>query len=1257
MKLLDKVASEAIKELSEKDFCFALPELADEIRRMHARYGITEEEAKLAIERAQLIDLGKIRRRDGSYSRDVYLTTEKNILLETDSVGKVLAGKGMLAWCMSQQKIESSIEKYSDQQIQKGDFPPSDKQKKAIRLLLANPDTVVALQGIAGTGKTTTAKAVKAIAEQNKIQIYGASFTGKAANGLNNESGIPSTTLHSLLNRIESNKFSQEINGVSRNEKAKQAFFDLALEALPKKWQHDIKASKHKQEEPKREGMDRLKRTAKELFIDAYYAGDKKKMYEAYKGLKEEDRALLKKQKALEEQDANRKYDEDFRNGKIDLNRDHDFSDVQKLTKPTVLLVDEAGLTNDHLMHELLRASEALGPNLKIALQGDYKQLQSIGRGEAFKMLLDHGIETVRIEDMEDIHRQSNAAFQGAVYQASDGNPALAWDYLKAKGWTHEIKKDGRRFEEIRDRVCATRLSDYVKRGKDGEGKLSLLILASTNAERKEYNAMIRAEYVRRGELKEGMAFRCNVSQDEDGKPVYENRNFAGQDRIIFLKNDLHGIGVLNGEMGTIQKIEGDTATVMTDGGKTITFNLKEYDSIDHSYCVTTYKSQGMTVGQVYIDASKASGGLQEFYVDISRAKESAEIWSRNLARTERDTAKFVSKRTVETFSAAYETVQEKGIDHLKRWERAEAKDLERDTGEIADVRRRISELDSEKRQELKAVMALRKDMIEKIRHEVAGNFGKETLERYGKISVSYYERGGNFEIRAKLEEPKSVRIREAEIKEVMGAAEFDRMQEAWKKGKEFRPDDPGKIAAVNKILGKEACKDLSELKAYYEEKRQIQKEIADISEAARRHAESKALPAAPTANLSDMEKRKDLLRGVDELRHAPRPKGRADIKEHTENRTIKLTGEEKLAEVRTWNALPEVDREYVMNRMTSIAFDERELKKASEAIGRERLSEIKDAWSKGESPALSEAERRATASIRAAARERAEPLYFYKDDTTGRIVAIERSSFSADTRQAIEKNGVLELHAAEGQEALAEKRREEKEKSLDKKEHKEKAAERKELGTEQEEKKTAVRTLLNRDSSRTGRIESLLEQSIENAKASRLPANLEEQDRQAVQELSDSVRAEAMEKMQAQHKDFAPGKSWENRFGEIRVIDREDGQGNIRLEAEIKDPAWLQARERRTMEAIGKERWREIKNALEENEVPELAGKERNALRDIEKMKPYYREKRKIREELKAFGKTVRREVIRQRGEKEKDFVPAVRREEKETIQQIMRR
>lgn len=79
----------------------------------------------------------------------------------------------------------------------------SDQQRQAVMHITGSSDQYVAVQGLAGTGKTHMLNYAREVMEANGYTVKGACFTGKAAQGLETDAQIPSTTIHAFLNRLE----------------------------------------------------------------------------------------------------------------------------------------------------------------------------------------------------------------------------------------------------------------------------------------------------------------------------------------------------------------------------------------------------------------------------------------------------------------------------------------------------------------------------------------------------------------------------------------------------------------------------------------------------------------------------------------------------------------------------------------------------------------------------------------------------------------------------------------------------------------------------------------------------------------------------------------------------------------------------------------------------------------------------------------------------------------------------------------------
>ena len=119
-------------------------------------------------------------------------TTPEMVRLEREVIERVGSGLGTVEPILE----HANLSRYS----QLADNP---KRQEILRGILATRDQVVALQGAAGSAKSTAAGIVREIAEQNGFRVKGLAPTGKARDALE-EKGIPSDTLQLHLIRARS---------------------------------------------------------------------------------------------------------------------------------------------------------------------------------------------------------------------------------------------------------------------------------------------------------------------------------------------------------------------------------------------------------------------------------------------------------------------------------------------------------------------------------------------------------------------------------------------------------------------------------------------------------------------------------------------------------------------------------------------------------------------------------------------------------------------------------------------------------------------------------------------------------------------------------------------------------------------------------------------------------------------------------------------------------------------------------------------
>jgi Ti-type conjugative transfer relaxase TraA len=238
--------------------------------------------------------------------------------------------------------------------------------------------------------------------------------------------------------------------------------------------------------------------------------------------------------------------------------------------------------------------AEASGAGAKVVMVGDVQQLQAIEAGAAFRLLAErHGAA-----EIGEVRRQAPVWMRDATRDFANGRTGEAIAAYSGAGMVHAAEsRDGARAALI-DRWDAERRA---------EPGASRIILTHMNKEVAMLNDAARARLAEQGALGESVAVRT-----ERGI-----RDFADQDRILFLKNE-RDLGVKNGTLGTVEKAAPDRLAVRLDDGRRIDVDLKSYAHVDHGYAATVHKTQGMTVDRTHV---LATPGLDAHasYVALSR--------------------------------------------------------------------------------------------------------------------------------------------------------------------------------------------------------------------------------------------------------------------------------------------------------------------------------------------------------------------------------------------------------------------------------------------------------------------------------------------------------------------------------------------------------------------------------------------------------------------------------------------------------------
>lgn len=356
--------------------------------------------------------------------------------------------------------------------------------------------------------------------------------------------------------------------------------------------------------------------------------------------------------------------------------------------KDALVIVDEAGMMGLRDTHDLMKIAEK--NNLKLVFSGDMNQKKSISQGDIFAGMQRQGFQTVNLAEG---NRQKTEKMKLAVKNILDKDIVAGLEILKDT--TREITNSDERLGDaqkeylkdkdnsllitttnsdriklnqmIRDKLISQKeiknskefnlretitLSDLEKRSalhyKTSQKVFLSKNIGSISAGRE---AVIKSVDINKNQIiiehqGKNKTFTETVDLTESGDKLnlFEDtkKELGVGEKIMMKKNDKK-LGLSNGQMGTITNIYKDKLTVKFDK-KEVEFSTKDYKYINHAYAITDFASQGKTTDKVIAVANSQAASFNDFYTQITRAKNEAVIITDNLKelqeRAARDSVK-----------------------------------------------------------------------------------------------------------------------------------------------------------------------------------------------------------------------------------------------------------------------------------------------------------------------------------------------------------------------------------------------------------------------------------------------------------------------------------------------------------------------------------------------------------------------------------------------------------------------------------------
>jgi len=266
------------------------------------------------------------------------------------------------------------------------------------------------------------------------------------------------------------------------------------------------------------------------------------------------------------------------------------------LDERSVVVVDEAGMVGTRTLDRLHHATASA--HAKLVLVGDPAQLPEIEAGGAFRALSEQ-LEPIRLCENR---RQVEAWERQALDDLRSGRVAgavAAYD-------------DRQRIIVVDDPDTLRQvvIDDWHSSHRSGEKAL-----------------MIAAH---RGEVRD-LNERAHELVDADGRLgttrlVVGRAEFAEGDRVMAVSRNHYDLDILNGDLGTITRIDPDTREITfhcdrTAGQRTMPADRIADGCLDHGYARTNHKAQGATVDRTFTLGDDGDLDRQAAYTALSRGR------------------------------------------------------------------------------------------------------------------------------------------------------------------------------------------------------------------------------------------------------------------------------------------------------------------------------------------------------------------------------------------------------------------------------------------------------------------------------------------------------------------------------------------------------------------------------------------------------------------------------------------------------------
>lgn len=280
-----------------------------------------------------------------------------------------------------------------------------------------------------------------------------------------------------------------------------------------------------------------------------------------------------------------------------------------------VLIVDEASMIDILLMKDLLKA---LSKGTRLIIVGDADQLPSVGPGNVLSDII-HS-ESVKVVKLKEIFRQAKESM--IVVNAHKINKSEIplmntkdTDFFFLNGAGHDntmqtilelVIKRLPTFKKDIDKIKDIQILTPMRKGTLGTNNLNLKLQEILNPKSQE---------------KREKEFRNTLFREGD-KVMQIKNNYSLKWKSVNFEDE--GVGVFNGDIGYIKKINDDSVTILFDDDRKVIYENIFVDELELAYAMTIHKSQGSEFPIVVMPMFMGPPMLMNknlLYTGITRAK------------------------------------------------------------------------------------------------------------------------------------------------------------------------------------------------------------------------------------------------------------------------------------------------------------------------------------------------------------------------------------------------------------------------------------------------------------------------------------------------------------------------------------------------------------------------------------------------------------------------------------------------------------